>query len=363
MSGTAQKGVTLVELMVALVIGSIAALVIQQAMAVFEGQKRTSSGGSDAQVNGAVALFSLEREIRQAGYGLFSGSGLLCPLGINIYYNGTTVSNGGALRPLVILDGAAGPDAIEFLRSDADFGAVPTSIIKNMPNASAIITADTPGGLVENQMFLATGKGGGKVCTLMQMSQDAQQTGNGWDLQHNPGSFPYNPPNPNTAFAVAPTYEIGDSVVNMGNLVHGRYQVLCERLTEVNPTTTAAPYTCANTTPLVDQIIDLQAQYGIAAVGGTQITQWCNATAASVCGDWSNPGAAEVPRIRAVRIAVVARSVQYEREQVSPASLTLWDVGDPGDVPPIRALSDDERHYRYKVFSTIVPIRNVIWGN
>src|SRR5690606_28484327 len=124
-------------------------------------------------------------------------------------------------------------------------------------------------------------------------------------LQHNPGSYPYNPPNPNNAFAVAPSYEIGDFVVNMGRFVHGRYQVLCDRLTEVDPTAVPSPYTCANATPLVDQIVDLQAQYGIAAAGSTQITQWCNATAASACGDWSNPGASEVPRIRAVRIAVV----------------------------------------------------------
>ncbi|MCL4185409.1 MAG: PilW family protein, partial [Burkholderiaceae bacterium] len=334
MNRIAQKGVTLVELMVALVIGSIAVLVIQQVMAVFEGQKRTSSGGSDAQVNGAVALFSIEREIRQAGYGLFSGSGSLCPLGINIYYNGTTVSNGGTLRPLVILDGGAGPDAIEFLRSDADFAAIPTAIIKNMPGSSAEITTESTGGLVQRQMFLAAGRGGSKVCTLMQMSQDPQTTGNGWNLHHTSGLFPYNPPNPDAAFALAPSYEIGDVVVNMGNVVHGRYQVLCDRLTEVNPTLTGAPFTCANATPLVDQIIDLQAQYGIAPPGSMQITQWCDATAASACGNWSNPGAAEVSRIRAVRIAVVARSVQFEKEQVSPANLTLWEAGDPGDPPP-----------------------------
>lgn len=363
MKRTSQAGVTLIELMVALAISLIAALIIQQVMAVFEGQKRTSSGGSDAQVNGAVALFSLEREIRQAGYGLFGGSGSLCPLGINIYYNGTAVSNGGTLRPLAILDGGAGPDVIEFLRSDADFGAIPTSIIKNMPNSSSEVTADSTGGLVQNQIFLVVGKGGSKVCTLMQMSQDPQQTGNGWNLQHNSGQFAYNPPNPNTVFTTAPSYEIGDVVVNMGNFVHRRYQVLCKRLTEVNPTLVVAPYTCANTTPLVDQIIDLQAQYGIAPVGSTQITQWCNATATSACGDWTNPGTADVARIRAVRIAIVARSVQFEKEQVSAASLTLWEAGDAGDPPPVRALTDDERHYRYKVFTTIVPIRNVIWGS
>lgn len=363
MSRRAQRGVTLVELMVALVIGSIAALVIQQVMAVFEGQKRASSGGSDAQVNGAVALFSVEREIRQAGYGFFAGDGSLCPQGINVHYNGTTVSNGGVLRPAIIVDGGAGPDAIEFVRSNADFAAIPISIIKTMPSASAVVTADSSAGLAQSQVFLVAGKAGGKVCTLMQMSQDAQSNGGGWELQHVPGAHPFNPADPSAAFATAPAYEIGDLVVNLGNFVHGRYQVLCDRLTEVNPTQTAAPYTCANATPLVDQIVDLQAQYGIAPANSTQISQWCNASAVSACGNWSNPGAADLSRIRAVRIAVVARSAQYEKDLVSPSNLTLWEAGDPGDPPPYRTLTSDERHYRYKVYSTIVPIRNVIWGS
>jgi len=360
----AQRGVTLVELMVALVIGSIAALVIQQVVSVFEGQKRTSSGGSDAQVNGAVALFSIEREIRQAGYGLFGGDGSLCPLGINIQYNDRTVSNGGTLRPVVVLDGGAGPDAIEFLRSDTDFAAVPSALVKNMTSASADITTDSAGGLVKGQTFLAVGKERDKLCTLMQMSQDPKKSGSGWDLQHSAGGqFLYNPASPTSAFATAPAYAIGDYVVNMGNFVHGRYQVLCGRLTEANPTLVAEPYTCMNTSPLVDQIVDLQAQYGIAAAGSPQVTHWCNATAGSSCGNWSNPDVDAVPRIRAVRIAVVARSVQYEKEPVSPASLALWEKVDAGDDPPSLALTDDDRHYRYKIFTTIVPVRNVIWGN
>lgn len=360
MSRRTQFGVTMIELLVALVIGSIAALVIQQVMAVFEGQKRTSSSGSDAQVNGAVALFSLEREIRQAGYGLLSGGTNLCPLGINIYYNGTTISDGGALLPVRIVDDGIGPDVIELVRSDADFGSIPTSIIKNMPNSSSEVTADSTGGLAQNQVFIVAGKDGSKVCTLMQMSQDPQQTGNGWNLQHNSGQYPYNPANPNNVFADAPSYTIGDVVINMGSFMHRRYEVLCDRLTEVNPSTTVPPFTCANTTQLVDQIVDLQAQYGIAPAGSTTINEWRDATAAS---GWDTLTAVNVPRVRAIRIAVVARSIQYEKDLVSPTSITLWeDVAAGDDAAPVLNLTEDQRHYRYKVYTTIVPIRNVIWG-
>lgn len=69
-------------------------------------------------------------------------------------------------------------------------------------------------------------------------------------------------------------------------------------------------------------------------------------------------------RVRALRIAIVARSIQYEKEMVSPATLTLWGEVDAAndDASPVRALTDEQRHYRYKVYTTIIPIRNLIWS-
>jgi type IV pilus assembly protein PilW len=381
-------GFSLIELLVALVIGLLAALVIQQVMAVFEGQKRTSGSGSDAQVNGAVALTYLEREVRQAGYGLLAGGSQMCPLGINIYYDEDKDENKNEIRspdevvfdrvklfPILIIDGGAGPDRVVVVRSDADFGPVPTTIEKRMPNPSSEITADSTGGLVKDQLFLVGAGDGSKVCTLMQMSQDPQPTGNGWNLQHNSGQFPFNPPNPDKVFTpeLPPFYYvIGDIVINMGSFIARRFEILCDRLVEVDPIRDAGPYDCdpetpeGEPTPLVDQIVDLQAQYGIVDAGSQQITHWCDATATSICGDWSNPTSADIDisRVRALRIAVVARSTQYERDEVSPSSLTLWGDVDAADddAAPVFALDSAQRHYRYKVFSTIVPIRNLIWG-
>ena len=142
---TRQRGLSLVEIMVGLVIGLITVMVIGQVAAEFEGQKRTSTGGGDAQSNGAAALFQLEREIRMAGYGLMIGSwGQMCPLGINIYYNGTVVSDPGAnpadsgiLAPVRIIDGGGdNADTIVMVRADSPTGIMPTTIIKDMPNTS-----------------------------------------------------------------------------------------------------------------------------------------------------------------------------------------------------------------------------------
>lgn len=365
-----QKGLSLVEIMVGLVIGLITVMVIGQVAAEFEGQKRTSTGGGDAQSNGAAALFVLERDIRMAGYGLMiSSSGQMCPLGINIYYNGTVVSDpgsnpadGGILAPVRIIDGGGNnADTIVMTRADAPAGIMPTTIVKNMPNSSSEVRVNWDAGMNSGELFLVGARDGSKICTLMQLSQPPQpvQAGSEVDMQHNSGQFPYNPPNPNNVFANAPTYGIGDLLVNLSSLSYLRYSVLCNQLTLVDPSRTAAPYTCTNTQPLVDEIVNLQARYGVAPAGSITVNQWVEPS-----GVWAfnNLTAAQIDRILAVRVAVLARSPQMEKDEVEAScnggngSIALWSGG------PTVNLSGDECKYRYKVFETVVPVRNSIWG-
>jgi type IV pilus assembly protein PilW len=65
-----QTGFTLAEVMVAMVIGMIGMIIMMQVFATAEGQKRTTTGTGDAQTSGALALYELQRDIRQSGYGV-----------------------------------------------------------------------------------------------------------------------------------------------------------------------------------------------------------------------------------------------------------------------------------------------------
>ena len=73
--------------------------------------------------------------------------------------------------------------------------------------------------------------------------------------------------------------------------------------------------------------------------------------------------AADWATILALRIGVVSRSGLYEKTEVSPATIKLWpdSAVAPTTTGPVWTLTADERHYRYKVFQTVVPIRNMIW--
>ena len=66
------RGLTLVEIMVGVAIGLIGIVAMFQAVAVWSKHTRRRRSGGDAQVAGTLALFNIERDLKQAGHG-FSG--------------------------------------------------------------------------------------------------------------------------------------------------------------------------------------------------------------------------------------------------------------------------------------------------
>ena len=69
-SASRQRGISLIELMVGVVIGLIAILVIYQTFAVAEGVKRQTISAGDAQRTGLVAMYLLGAELGNAGSGI-----------------------------------------------------------------------------------------------------------------------------------------------------------------------------------------------------------------------------------------------------------------------------------------------------
>ena len=65
----ALRGMSLVEVMVAMVIGMIGCIIVFQVFSVSESRKRTISAGSDMDVSGRLGLMALIRDIQLAGYG------------------------------------------------------------------------------------------------------------------------------------------------------------------------------------------------------------------------------------------------------------------------------------------------------
>lgn len=68
-----QRGMTLIELMVSLLIGSLLVLAVTLVMSSFEGRRRTVVSGADLDQSGNIAMYQIDQLVRSAGSGLAQG--------------------------------------------------------------------------------------------------------------------------------------------------------------------------------------------------------------------------------------------------------------------------------------------------
>ncbi|MBY0579650.1 MAG: PilW family protein [Burkholderiales bacterium] len=377
-----QSGLSLVEILVGLVIGMLAMLAIFQTLALFESQRRTTGEGADMQQNGLSALYNLEQDIRLGGYGLIDNGSMPC-FNIDDYSTPSIFKS----IPVQISDNAkngTNSDILITARLDSDTGGIVTggaraklNTITGSPATS--VQLDTGRGLKKNDYIIIAQPG--LDCSLLKV--DGAYVYNGADPTNvtvatvaNPAGGAGNPTFPGygaTAFIV----DIGQPPPSCNNAANpcpppfatSTYSVSSGNLVQASTTNTGT-----TTSPLVANIVNIQAQYGVSAAAGNQsVTCWTNATG-NACnpasGDWANPNAADFQRVKAIRLAVVARSALKEKPKGSSCDATTsapvaWPSVTGQTTPPTIDLSSDPnwKCYRYKVYSTIVPLRNVIWSN
>ncbi len=357
-----QAGLSLVEVMVGLAIGLLVALIIMQVMSVFEGQKRSTTGTADAQTNGAIALYNIARELQFAGYPLMpSGvagtpdSPLECT---TVTYGATGITS---ISPVSITDGVAvagvsASDSITIRYGDSTSGGVPTDIggapVGQVVTLGSLISPGSNFGCNVGDITIISN---GTTCALSTITAKS-------------------------AAGAAPPVTV--TLLNTANAVSGA-NLAC--LGAWNTVTYTVDQTNGNLmrngVAVVSGIVNLQAQYGISATAASnQVTQWVDANGATWGG---TPTVANRNLIKSVRVAVIARNPKIEPAAVTtacsatntaaPTGLCAWAgtpavVGPPA-IPAVSAptvdLSQSNANwarYHYRVFETIIPLRNVVWS-
>ncbi|MEO8333290.1 MAG: PilW family protein [Gallionella sp.] len=363
-----QAGFSLVEILVGLVIGLLATLVILQVFTVFEGQKRTTSGAADAQTNGSIALFMIGKDLQMAGFAMVAGihSPFNCdPATIN--YGATGITD---LSPVTITDGGAAAgasDSITIRYGDSPSGGIPSLLIAPTGGLGANdVSIDNNLGCKVNDIALIVN---GTTCNLTSVTGPT-------DIA-TPAVLS-TPPKTTTVTLQS----VAGATPNNYLACLGGWNVTTF---QVNPNYVASPtdteaYMDKNGTPAVADIVNIQAQYGISAsYDSNLVVQWIDAVAPWDQATLQLPAnIANRNRIKAVRVAVVARSGLLEKEDVStvcssltadiPTGLCAWSAtsASPSIVSPAPAidLSNDPNwmRYRYRVYQTIIPLRNIVWS-
>jgi len=348
------RGFSLVEILVGLIIGLLATMVIMSVFADFEGQRRTTAGSSDTQTNGSIALFNLQRDIQMAGFGIPmpmadpQDSSLKCnPLPEFDPDGNAATDNEIGFFPIEIID--AGDDTSDIIKvrySMSAAGAIPVRRLGGPYTAYVL----------ENNLGCSVGDvalvSNGAACfmTLVE-SVSADNATLGVDPE---------PP-------AAPT-----KVACMGDWQEYAYRIDNNQLIRQ----VRKPDELADEA-IVDNVVALQAQYGVSAsADSNRVIEWQNAV-----GLWSSASLdADVTlrnRIKAVRIAVVARSGLREKAEVTQECETFQGIDNNGpcawddqgyqaapkiDLAPLYAEADEWKHYRYRSFETIIPLRNMLWS-
>lgn len=364
-----QRGFGLVEIMVGLVIGMIASIVIFQVFSVSERQKRTTGGSSDAQTNGAFALYSIERDAKMAGFGIESDSIGQCTKVYSYVNDGATektISAFDAPAAVSITDGGgSAADQIEIIYyADPANGnyIIPssTTLRSTMPDSSAELNVNSTSGCVQDTLALVM-QGGN--CTVMEITQVQAAA---LKVQHNPGSAAsaadpvYNPKLPYMVANSWPAYTTGATVrCGLTPPISRTYSINSQTLQSQDSNSATVQTVSPN-------IVALQAQYGVAATGTLPVNQWVDAT-----GTWAKgtlkQASGDGKRIKGLRVAVVSRSAEYEKPEPGKACGTTTDAmvkawSSWADLTAVEALADWQC-YRYKVVETVIPMRNVIWAN
>lgn len=355
-------GMSLVELMVGMAIGLIGIIIITHLYLTNEQYKRSTTGAGTAQVNGAIALYTLERDLRMAGFGFNHSAALGCSCAgagcsaVQYYYNGTYSSPPGpasgalpplAFVPVLIVQGVNAPDTLTLLFGDAPERMLPGTLSESMPQPSAEFKVDGTAGFAVNDLVLVTQ---GSTCMMTQVTQVQTSASH---LQHNPGTSLWNPAGGGSPL---PAFAQGATVFNLGSPTWRTYSLANAKLqvTEILASITSA----ATPLQLVDDIVDLQAQYGRDANGDGTVAagEWTTVTPTSGT-EWA--------QVIAIRLAVLGRSPNYNK----PASGTVCDAttaqptwsGGSFAALDFATTSSQDRCYKYRVFETTVPLRNMIW--
>jgi len=352
-----QKGFTLIELMVGMALGLLASLAIFTAVSSFETQRRVTAAGADMQQNGLLALYFLEQDLRMAGFGLIDAS-------TNPGRLPCVKLNGVGIAPVSIADGGVGSDTITTHRLDSDTGGIVTGggVTKLTSAIGGInaITVDTNKAIHLNDYLLLPDAA--QNCTQLKVTSlpavlpvrlGTPAVAAAPAIPAIPGVSPAVP-----AVTAVPAVMAVPATASIINLGQTAASIPAEQY-RISANANLEHSTDGGTTwsTVAANIVNLQVQYGIAAAGSQSVTCWTNATGNACAGtNWANPPAADIARIKAIRVAIVARSSQ----RAAAGTTTVAPDWFGGTID----LSADAnwQSYRYKVYQTIIPIRNVIWG-
>jgi type IV pilus assembly protein PilW len=396
-----QKGMTLVELMVAMTIGLGITLAISSVLIASENHKRVTTSTNDTQQTGSYGYYALDRALRGAGSAI-AGSAFPSDVGVMGCHLNVTNSSGTILLPRpspfpapfanfpvavnvapVLIDKGKSPDGLSdiimIMGGSGSAGGVSRQITGG--GSATAATLDNTVGFAVNDLVLVS-QSGVPDCLMEEVATT------------------FIPPTPTLNFAGTATYYVANAtstsmgalagntasyVTPLGNAVANNVQFT---LFGVDTNRTLYSYDLLRnlqqvggaggdtSQAIADGIVQINAIYGIDTNGNGIQDEWADP---GLAGTWDINTVMGSPlkmkQIVSVRVSLVVRGEYYDTKRdpvtnipvpVSPAQLTIFSGLHSGPngtgallAQPIN-LSATERQFRYRTFEFTVPLRNML---
>jgi type IV pilus assembly protein PilW len=398
------KGMTLVELLVAMTIGLGITLAITSVLIASENHKRTTTSTNDAQQTGSYAYYALDKALRGAGSGIARSAfppdvGVFgCHLNAGGIFPRATpfpapfaAFLGGATNTLNVApvligrnqsqDGVS--DAIMVMGGSGAAGGVSRQITGG-GNATAATLDNTVGfataasGPAYGWDLVLVSRGGTPDCLMEQVATIAPPT-------LNLGGIYYTATG-GTANMGALAGSTSSYVTPIGNAVANNVQFM---LFGVDNNRTLYSYDLLQNLKLVggaavdspqaiaDGVVQINALYGVDTNGDGIQDRWASPGGPSDLG-WDINTVMNSPllmtQIVSVRIALVVRGEYYDTKRdnlgnpipVSPPQLTIFNGlkngpnGTGTSLAQVINLNLTDQQFRYRVFEFTVPLRNIL---
>jgi len=377
------RGFSIVELMISVVIGLLALLFATRLMVGGEQNRQAALGGSDSMQNGMLAMFSISNDVAQSGYGL--NDPLLA--GCNTVFADTqgyalapATRAGAPITPLgaaIIESNGTAPDRITLYAGSSMSGTGTLRVTADYTVGTQISVDRIPYGFSPQDVIVVAPETVGGNCALAEISsvapvsnQQSLSVASGTGYRFNAG-------------ALGATFSGGKArLFNLGRFDKLSFHSwsVADGFLQLRATDLAGAGAAPST--VIDNVVSIKAQYGFDTrvgtgfqpQGGNQVAQW-SPTMIDADSDGTAGSAGDYQRIAAIRIAVVARSKAPEKPDASGACSattvlpTVFATASPSNVAAVPMTVDvtvagdpiSWKCYRYRVFETIVPLRNASW--
>ena len=398
-----QRGMTMIELLVAMVIGVTVTLAVSTLLVASENHKRITTSTNDADQTLVYTFSAIDQALRGAGSGFaqsqYQGSQGILGCRLNMQSSGKTYlprpgaypppfSNyflGGAapaalhLAPVLIGAGQSdnnASDVLVVMGGSGSGGGVTRAVYgagtSNYTNIQVVLESTV--GFNPSDVVLVS-QNGVTDCLIEEVNlvYPTSLTMNTDTSYYTPangdGTTTLNSLASSTASLITPlgNEALGSSPNNVQFQLFGvgTNNTLYSYDLMQNACIVAPCNSGDVAQPIADQVIEMKALYGVATLNTSVLSSWADPALTPGYDIYTVMNSATTQAlIVAVRVAIVVRGEYYDKKPVSPTTLTLFRglVDAKGTkldktVPPQGTL---DPHYRYRVYEFTVPLRDMI---